>query len=91
MNMNCLRVCSINYPNPFSKRTKIVFTLDEEEEATLTVFDMSGKEVERRPIGLIRAGSNQVEFDASGLPSSVYIYELRTDSRVDRGLMHLAK
>lgn len=67
-----------NYPNPFNPNTTISFELDKPAEVTLTVFDALGRTVstlihERRP-----AGIHQIPFDASGLSSGIYFYQLET-------------
>jgi len=71
-----------NFPNPFNPTTTINFSLPVSGTATLTVFDMLGREVrtllnERRD-----AGSHSVRFNAQGLPSGVYFYQLRSGSYI---------
>jgi len=72
-----------NYPNPFNPTTKIGYALpllrgDERGVlVTLKVFDILGREVatlvnEEKP-----AGSYEVEFDGSNLPSGVYFHQLK--------------
>lgn len=67
-----------NYPNPFNPRTTIEYVIDKSEHTRLNVYDLLGREVavlvnEERP-----AGSHNVAFDASGLPSGVYLCRLQT-------------
>ena len=65
-----------NYPNPFNPSTIISFKLPEQTNVELKIYDVLGNEVatlvnENRP-----AGSYEVEWNASNLPSGVYIYQL---------------
>ncbi len=58
---------------------------------TLKVYDILGNEVatlvnEEKP-----AGTYEVEFNASGLPSGVYFYQLKTGSFVETKKMLLLK
>jgi outer membrane protein assembly factor BamB len=71
-----------NHPNPvlaFSSNpaTKIAFQLPRDSHVVLKVYNLLGAEVaillnERRSAGL-----HQVEFDASKLPSGLYLYQLK--------------
>ncbi|MEK7670568.1 MAG: T9SS type A sorting domain-containing protein, partial [Bacteroidota bacterium] len=66
-----------NYPNPFNPSTTIQFTLAEDGKASLKVFNMLGQEVARLFDGEAQAGRvQQVKFDASRLPSGLYIAKL---------------
>jgi len=71
-----------NYPNPFNPTTKIKFTIAPpnlpkgEAFVDLRVYDVLGNEVailvnEEKP-----AGQYEVEFNAAGLPSGIYLYTL---------------
>ena len=44
-----------NHPNPFNSSTHITFTLEEQAEVELTVYDMSGRKVLRRELGTMQA------------------------------------
>lgn len=65
-----------NYPNPFNPTTTICFTLDQSNWIELTVFDVAGREVANLVKGFYQAGHYEVVFNASGLPSGVYIGRL---------------
>ncbi len=69
-----------NYPNPFNPTTTITFTLDRAQVVRLAVYDLLGREVavpvERQPQP---AGTFRVAFDASGLPSGLYLYRMETE------------
>ncbi|MBO6536027.1 MAG: T9SS type A sorting domain-containing protein [Balneolaceae bacterium] len=66
-----------NYPNPFNPSTNISFALPSTQKVTLKVYDMLGREVATLINNqTVSAGQQTVSFDASGLSSGVYIYQL---------------
>jgi len=65
-----------NYPNPFNPQTTLAFDLPVRSRVRLQVFDVLGREVARLVDGRRPAGRYEVSFDATGLPSGVYIYRL---------------
>jgi hypothetical protein len=69
-----------NFPNPFNPITKINFTIQKRSKLSLKVFDVLGREVVELVKGDIEAGEYEINFDASSLPSGIYIYKLRADS-----------
>lgn len=66
-----------NYPNPFNPSTTISFTLPEGSRVLLRVYNLMGQDVATPADGYFDAGAHAVRFDASGLPTGVYVYELR--------------
>lgn len=80
-----------NYPNPFNPRTKITYSIKEEGLVTLKIYDVLGKEIatlvnENKP-----SGNYEAEFDASQLPSGIYIYKLQAGSFISSKKMLLLK
>lgn len=75
-----------NYPNPFNDVTRIQYQLDNTEEATFEVFDMTGKLVYSEDLGMVAAGAaNVLEFSKGELSSGVYTYSITTaEERVTR-------
>ena len=67
---------SANYPNPFTGRTTIAFTLPRAAPVRLTVYDVFGRVVRRLADGSHPAGRHTVEFDAAGLAGGIYTYRL---------------
>ena len=67
---------SQNYPNPFNPSTTISFQIPQRGMAKLKVFDALGNEVATVVDEIMEAGIHELEFNASGLTSGVYIYTL---------------
>ena len=65
-----------NYPNPFNPTTTIRFNLPESGIYSLRVYNAVGQEVSILLQGNMPAGNHSVNFDASALPSGMYIYQL---------------
>ena len=70
---------SQNYPNPFNPQTLIKFTMPENGNVTLKVYNSIGAEVKTLVEGVHKAGEYSVYFDGSEFSSGVYFYTLRTD------------
>ncbi len=66
-----------NYPNPFNPVTNIEFGLPKDENVSLKVYDMLGREVRTVVNEFRKAGLYQVGFDASSLSSGVYFYRIQ--------------
>ena len=82
---------SSNFPNPFNPSTKISYSIKEEGLVTLKVYDVLGKEIatlvnENKPEGIYEA-----EFNASSLPSGMYIYKIQAGQFSDVKKMLLTK
>jgi len=80
-----------NYPNPFNPSTVIDYTIAKAGNVTLKVYNMLGQEVATLVNGHQEVNTYKVSFNASGLPSGVYIYELRSGNNVASGKMLLMK
>jgi hypothetical protein len=65
------------HPNPFRHSTTIDFELPERNAITLDVFDLQGRHVARREIGVMDAGRRSVSFQEPRLRTGLYLYRLR--------------
>lgn len=76
-----------NYPNPFNPETTIRYCLAEKTHVTLSVYDMTGREVARLVDGEQETGYHQVQWSGKtnkGIaPSGVYLYRIRAGSFQD--------
>jgi hypothetical protein len=81
-----------NYPNPFNPSTIIRFSLPEQTQLKINIYNMLGELVETLAEGIYEAGYHQVKFSAIGgsasggnastLPSGVYIYRIESSDFV---------
>lgn len=82
---------SQNYPNPFNPTTSIQYAVSNRQFVLLKVYNVLGKEVatlvnEEKPAGIY-----EVEFNASGLSSGVYFYQLNAGSFTETKKMILLR
>ncbi len=65
-----------NYPNPFNPVTSIEFDLFEDTEIEVVIYNLEGQELAVLQKGFLTKGVHKFEFDASNLPSGVYLYKV---------------
>ena len=80
-----------NFPNPFNPSTKISWQTPVTGWQTLNVFDVLGNEVATLVNEYKPAGSYEVDFNASGLSSGVYFYQLKVGDFINTKKMMLIK
>jgi predicted GH43/DUF377 family glycosyl hydrolase len=69
---------SQNYPNPFNPVTMINYQLPMTSKVELSIYNLLGQKVVTLVNQRQLAGSYQVQWDASGFSSGIYIYSLET-------------
>ncbi|MDH4071431.1 MAG: T9SS type A sorting domain-containing protein [Ignavibacteria bacterium] len=74
---------SQNYPNPFNPGTIIGYHLPERSHVILTVYDLLGREVATLVDRVQEAGYREVQWNAAGVATGVYIYRLEAGSFAD--------
>ncbi len=82
---------SQNYPNPFNPSTTIRFSLPKQTQLKLNLYSMLGELVETIAEGNYEVGNYKVTFNASNLPSGVYIYRIESSDYVQTKKMLLLK
>ncbi|MGD8718456.1 MAG: M14 family zinc carboxypeptidase [Candidatus Zixiibacteriota bacterium] len=65
-----------SYPNPARNETTVTFSLASAGDATVTIYDISGRKVAVPFAGAAKAGDNEVSLDVSTLAPGVYTYRL---------------
>lgn len=80
-----------NYPNPFNPQTEIEFTIPEESNVTLKVYNTLGKEITTLVDGNLNIGRYKKSFDGSRLPSGVYFYRLDAVGTNGKRFMEIKK
>lgn len=64
------------YPNPFNPVTTIEFDIPAAGRVELKIYDALGKEVSTLLNGEVKAGKHKLQFNASSLPSGIYLCHL---------------
>ncbi len=82
---------SQNYPNPFNPSTTIRYSLKENGKVKLSVFNLQGRKVAQLVNAAQSMGTYELTWDASSLPSGIYIYRLQAGEFVDTKKMTLLK
>jgi hypothetical protein len=90
-NSNLGDALSDNYPNPFNPSTVINYAVKEAGLVRLKVYDILGAEVAELVNETKEAGYHSTEFNASQLPSGVYIYTLQVNGFTSSKKMLLMK
>lgn len=67
---------SQNYPNPFNPSTNIKFSIPERGYVVLKVYDLLGREVASILEENYSLGTYEVDFNANGLGSGIYMYRM---------------
>ncbi|NUM71160.1 MAG: choice-of-anchor A family protein [Ignavibacteriaceae bacterium] len=65
-----------NYPNPFNPSTRINVSVPKDGMYEVSVFSITGELVTKLVEGQLNAGVHSLNFNASNLPSGIYIYRL---------------
>jgi hypothetical protein len=66
------------YPNPFNPSTTVSVSVNDATNATIMAYDIAGRSVGVVFDGVLDAGMTSVTWNASSLPSGVYILKLST-------------
>jgi len=80
-----------NYPNPFNPSTKIEYRISDRSFVSLKVYNILGDEVATLVNEEKSSGVYNVNFDAAGLSSGMYLYKLQAGSFVEMKKMILLR
>ncbi len=80
-----------NYPNPFNPSTTIEFFIANPGQVKLTIYDPMGNEVKTLIDEYKYAGNYKTVFNASGLVSGIYFYNLISADKAETRPMILMK
>jgi len=80
-----------NYPNPFTTKTTVPFSLTNAAAVRLSIWDIAGRKAGDIALGRLAAGSHEVTVDlaALGLVTGDYYYDLLVEN--EHGRYHQAK
>lgn len=71
---------SQNIPNPATGLTRLNLNLDAQTEVTVQITNIMGQQVYTHKYGVLSAGTNSLEFDASTWDAGVYFYTVSTEN-----------
>ncbi len=80
-----------NYPNPFNVTTTINYIILDESKIQLNIFNINGQIIKTINRGREKVGQHSILFNASLLPSGIYIYELKANNFTKKRCFTLIK
>ncbi len=66
-----------NYPNPFVSETEIDYSIPEESDITLTVYNTIGQVIKEIEVGKMKAGKHTIHLNNFTFAAGTYIYKLK--------------
>ena len=80
-----------NYPNPFNPSTTIKYSVPENSFINLSVYNLLGERIAELVNETLAAGEYRTDFDATELPSGIYIAKLESGNHKQTIKMILLK
>jgi len=80
-----------NYPNPFNAQTSLRFDVPQQSRVQITIYNIMGQEVARPVDADYAPGRYHMLYDASGLPSGMYLVKMTAADYTKIGKMMLLK
>ena len=72
-----------NFPNPFNPSTVINYEVPSADHVRIAIYDIFGREIETLVDEVVSAGHHEVEWDADGIASGMYLYQIKTPNFFD--------
>jgi hypothetical protein len=79
-----------SFPNP-SSRQRIQFALKEPSRVGFEVYDVAGRLIEQRNLGVLDSGVGEAFFDGKGRSQGIYFYQVRIadpETGAQRAVLH---
>ena len=85
INDELVPICDMiqNYPNPFNLITNISYRLAKDGYVILKIYNLFGQEIATLENGYKPLGKYNIKFDASGLASGIYFYQIQVEDFSD--------
>ncbi|MGE5681370.1 MAG: T9SS type A sorting domain-containing protein [Bacillota bacterium] len=80
-----------SYPNPFNPTTRISYSLKKNGLVTIRVYDILGNKISELVNEYKEAGSYELSFDGSNLPSGYYLCRIKSGDYTDTRKLLLVK
>lgn len=82
---------SQNYPNPFNPSTVIRYGVPEASTINITIYNLLGEKVECLVKKVVSAGFHEITWNASSVPTGVYLISARLESTSSSQIHSLTK
>ncbi|MBT3231369.1 MAG: T9SS type A sorting domain-containing protein [Calditrichaeota bacterium] len=71
---------SEGYPNPFNSTIRLSFGMPEASDVNISVFDLSGRQLDVLTSGAVKAGQHTTAWNARSKPSGIYWIKMTSGS-----------
>ena len=73
------------YPNPTVDYVTVEYTCESASAATfLNITDINGRNISTQSLGMMNAGVNKIQIDATGLANGTYNVDIKTDKGIGK-------
>ncbi|AKD05774.1 T9SS type A sorting domain-containing protein [Pontibacter korlensis] len=79
------------YPNPFSSKTAVYFSLLEGGQYTMVLYDSKGAQLDLKQGDAVAGEINKIEFDGENLPRGLYFVRVKSQERSQTMKLVLSK
>ena len=79
------------YPNPFNPKTKIEYSIPNDGDLNIIIYDITGNMVENLSNGLVKAGKYYLEWDGGSHPSGIYFIKFKFNNEIKSQKLYLIK
>ncbi|MFZ4413230.1 MAG: M6 family metalloprotease domain-containing protein [Bacteroidales bacterium] len=77
------------YPNPFTEKTTITYSLTKDENVEISIYDITGQELIKSDASKQSKGNQSFILDASQLSSGIYFYKLNAGKDTQKGKLFI--
>jgi len=68
-----------NFPNPFNPTTTIEYSIPEDSDVTISIYDLNGQLIQSLVDDNKTAGVHKTIWNATNISSGIYFYKIRAD------------
>ena len=74
------------YPNPFNSSININFNITNQSNIQISIFDLNGRLISNKNLGIRRAGNQSIHWSPSdAISSGTYLYSIESQSNIING------
>ena len=79
------------YPNPFNPIANIDFSIPEDIQISISIFDINGREIESLYDDIMISGFHSISWNADRYSSGIYFIRFKTESSIINQKLMLIK